>query len=199
MRAKPGHVPPAERATPPVASERRFTVRLDKWTPCVRGALKGFARISVEELGLRIDGIAVSQRSDGQWGIMLPGRPLLDGERNLILDEHGKPVYVWTLAFCDPRGAEAFEAGLSQTRSVFVLLSKCDAMLSPQAEVAIVEPDESDALRVSLGTQNRQCLAGTGGNWHPSTGSTRNLALFRGHRQVYYTFERTPAAFRLRT
>jgi len=40
---------------------------------------------------------------------MLPGRPLLDSQRNLIRDEQGKPVYVWTLAFCDPRDAEAFE------------------------------------------------------------------------------------------
>ncbi len=69
-------------------------------------SLEGFARISVEELGLRIDGIAVSQRSDGRWGIMLPARPLLDSERNLIRDGQGKPVYVWTLAFCNPKDAE---------------------------------------------------------------------------------------------
>ena len=112
VRSKPGHVASPEKATPPATSERRFTVRLDKWTPCVRGVLKGFARISVEELGLRIDGIAVSQRADGRWGIMLPGRPLLDSERNLIRDEQGKPVYVWTLAFCDPKDAEAFEAAV---------------------------------------------------------------------------------------
>ena len=68
VRPKPGHVAVAETATPPAASKRCFTIRLDKWTPCVRGALKGFARISVEELSLRIDGIAVSQRSDGRWG-----------------------------------------------------------------------------------------------------------------------------------
>ena len=92
VKSNPGHVAPAEKATPPAASERRFTIRLDKWTPCVRGALKGFARIAVEELGLRIDGIAVSQRADGRWGAMLPGRPLLGSERNLIRDEPGKPV-----------------------------------------------------------------------------------------------------------
>ena len=64
VKPKPSNVAPSEMAMLP-AAERRFTVRLDKWTPCVRRALKGFARISVEELGLRIDGIAVSQRADG--------------------------------------------------------------------------------------------------------------------------------------
>jgi hypothetical protein len=62
----------------------------------------------------------VSQRSNGRWGIMLPGRPLMDSERNLIRDEQGKPVYVWTLAFCDPRDAEAFEAAVLEVVKAYL-------------------------------------------------------------------------------
>ena len=127
VKPNPGHVASAEKTAPPAASERRFTIRLDKWTPCTRGALRGFARISVEELGLRIDGIAVSQRADGRWGIMLPGRPLLDSQRNLIRDEQGKPVYVWTLAFCDPKDAEAFEAAVLEVVKVHLAKHEADA------------------------------------------------------------------------
>ena len=127
VKPNPGHVASAEKTAPPAASERRFTIRLDKWTPCVRGALKGFARVSVEELGLRIDGIAVSQRADGRWGIMLPGRPLMDSERNLIRDEQGKPVYVWTLAFCDPRDAEVFEAAVLEVVQAHLVKREADA------------------------------------------------------------------------
>ena len=89
--------------------------------------MKGFARISVEELGLRIDGTAVSQRSDGRWGIMLPGRPLMDSQRNLIRDEQGKPVYAWTLAFCDPKDAEAFEAAVLEVVKAHLAKHETDA------------------------------------------------------------------------
>ena len=76
---------------------------------------------------MRIDGIAVSQRSDGRWGIMLPGRPLMDSERNLIRDEQGKPVYVWTLAFCDPKDAETFEAAVLEVVKAHLAKHEADA------------------------------------------------------------------------
>ena len=50
---------------------------------------------------------------------MLPGRPLLDEQRNLIRDD------VWTLAFCDPRDAEAFEAAVLEV--VKAHPAKCEA------------------------------------------------------------------------
>ena len=76
---------------------------------------------------MRIDGIAVSQRSDGRWRIMLPGRPLLDEQRNLIRDEQGKPVYVWTLAFCNPKDAEAFEAAVLEVVKAHLAKHEADA------------------------------------------------------------------------
>ena len=58
---------------------------------------------------------------------MLPGRPLLDSQRNLIPDEQGKPVYVWTLAFCDPRDAEAFEATVLEVVKADLAKREADA------------------------------------------------------------------------
>ena len=58
---------------------------------------------------------------------MLPGRPLMDSERNLIRDERGKPVYVWTLAFYDPRDAEAFEAAVLEVVKAYLAKHEADA------------------------------------------------------------------------
>ena len=78
----------------------------------LRNSLRGFARITVLEWGLRIDGVAISQHADGRRSAMLPGRPLMDGQRNLVRDERGRPTYARTLQLVDQADADAFEAAI---------------------------------------------------------------------------------------
>src|SRR5919199_1712138 len=110
--------PPAAKAAPTAAPKpqakpveakgaRTFTVKLNRWTPCVRNSLRGFARITVLEWGLRIDGVAISEHADGRRRAMLPGRPLMNEQRDLVRDERGKPVYAWTMQFVDQADADA--------------------------------------------------------------------------------------------
>ena len=94
------------------AKPRTFTVRLDRWTPCVRNSLRGFARVTIMEWGLRIDGVAISQSADGRRRAILPGRPIMDEQRNLVRDERGRPTYARTLQFVNQADADAFEAAI---------------------------------------------------------------------------------------
>ena len=113
--AAPVEGAPAPAPEPPKSVEakpRTFTVRLDRWTPCVRNSLRGFARITIMEWGLRIDGVAISQSADGRRRAILPGRPIMDEQRNLVRDERGRPTYARTLQFVNPADADAFEAAI---------------------------------------------------------------------------------------
>jgi hypothetical protein len=104
---------PAPKPQKPVeAKPRTFTVRLDRWTPCIRNSLRGFARITVMEWGLQIDGIAISQSADGRRRAMLPGRPIMDEQRNLVRDERGRPTYARTLQLVDQADADALERAI---------------------------------------------------------------------------------------
>ena len=116
------------------AKPRTFTVRLDRWTPCVRNSLRGFARIPIMERGLRIDGVAISQSADGRRRAILPGRPIMDEQRNLVRDERGRPTYARTLQFVDQADADAFEAAI-----LVAVAPRLDA------EASAAEPAPEDA------------------------------------------------------
>ena len=110
VKATPAPAPKPQR--PVEAKPRTFTVRLDRWTPCVRNSLRGFARITIMEWGLRIDSIAISQSADGRRRAILPGRPIMDEQRNLVRDERGRPTYARTLQLINQADADAFEAAI---------------------------------------------------------------------------------------
>jgi hypothetical protein len=99
----------AKPAGPPVA----LTAELVEWMPTVRGQLRGFAAVRIPEIGIRVDGVAVwKERGSDGWGVMLPGRALLDESRELRRDENGKVIYGRTISFTTVTARKSFEAAV---------------------------------------------------------------------------------------
>jgi hypothetical protein len=81
--------------------------------PTVRGQLRGFAAVRIPEIGIRVDGVAVwKERGSDGWGVMLPGRALLDESRELRRDENGKVIYGRTISFTTVTARKSFEAAV---------------------------------------------------------------------------------------
>jgi hypothetical protein len=78
-----------------------------EWRPVERGSLCGFAKVQVPAWRVTIAGVALHRRDGRAWA-QLPSRPMLDGNRQLMLDENGKPKYSRVLEFTDREIADRF-------------------------------------------------------------------------------------------
>jgi hypothetical protein len=78
-----------------------------EWRPVERGSLIGFAKVRLPAWHLTIDGVALHRKDGKRWS-QLPSRPMLDSNRQLILDESGKPKYSRVLEFTDREIADRF-------------------------------------------------------------------------------------------
>lgn len=66
-------------------------LRLIRWTPIVKGALRGFATVELP-IGLRVIDIPILVGTNGPWAA-LPAKPELDRDSRRKLDINGKPTW----------------------------------------------------------------------------------------------------------
>jgi hypothetical protein len=85
-------------------------LRLIKFRPLERGALRGFANIELP-IGLRIDDIPILVSSGKAWA-SLPAKPQLDQDGRHKRDANGKPAYVAMLRWRDREVANRFSAAV---------------------------------------------------------------------------------------
>jgi hypothetical protein len=91
--------------------------------PLQRNTLQGFARIKVVPWKLAINDVALHERDGKQWA-QLPSRPMLDSNRQLMLDETGKPRYSRVLEFIEREVADQFSASVVKAVADFLAASK---------------------------------------------------------------------------
>jgi hypothetical protein len=72
---------------------------------------------------LAINDVALHERDGKQWA-QLPSRPMLDSNRQLMLDENGKPRYSRVLEFTEREAADVFSAGVVRAVAAFLAASK---------------------------------------------------------------------------
>jgi hypothetical protein len=92
------------------------------WRPLERNTLRGFARVKVPTWKLVVNDVAVHERDGKRWA-QLPSRPMLDSNRQLILDENGRPKYSRVLEFTERKVADRFSAAVVAAIDRFVLAS----------------------------------------------------------------------------
>jgi hypothetical protein len=87
----------------------RPRLRLLKWRPVAKGALRGFADVEFW-FGLKIADCPVLVSHGRAW-VSFPGRPVLTDGRHRQ-DEHGKPAYATLLSWRDRKLQDRFSAAV---------------------------------------------------------------------------------------
>jgi hypothetical protein len=105
-------------------------MRLLKWTPQRKGALRGFADVELAN-GLRIYGCPVLVASNGRAWATFPGRPQIDREDRLIRQD-GRAQYTKVLDWATRDVADRF----SQSIVELVIAYDSNALTVEQAEPA---------------------------------------------------------------
>jgi hypothetical protein len=109
-------------------------MRLLRWTPQRKGALRGFADVELAN-GLRIYSCPVFVANNGRAWATFPGRPQIDREDRLIRQD-GKAQYVKVLDWSTRDIADRF----SQAIVELVIAYDFEALTVGQAETAGTKP-----------------------------------------------------------
>ena len=91
-----------------------FDIECVGFDPVPRGSLIGFASVRVKNWGVTLHGISVFRGKDGRAGAAIPGRAILDAERNLVRRPNGKPRYAEIVQFASKEAQVAFERAVLQ-------------------------------------------------------------------------------------
>jgi hypothetical protein len=75
------------------ASADLGTIGLIKWQSRSQGTLRGFAAIRIEPFGLVINDVSI-HRNGSRVFARLPGKPQINTEGRVLLDDRGKREYV---------------------------------------------------------------------------------------------------------
>jgi hypothetical protein len=86
-------------------------LRLLRWRPAVKGALRGFADVEFW-FGLKIADCPVLISHGRAW-VSFPGKPVFTDGRHQH-DEHGKPAYTTLLSWRDRKLQDRFSAAVLQ-------------------------------------------------------------------------------------
>jgi hypothetical protein len=91
--------------------------------PLERNTLRGFAAVKVNAWNLIIHDVAIHEKEGRRWA-SLPARPMLDSNRQLMLDDTGKPKYSRVLEFTEREVGDRFSQAVVAAVDQFVAASK---------------------------------------------------------------------------
>jgi len=86
-------------------------VHLDDFRPIERKTLRGFARVTLPELGLIVHDVAIHVREAKAWASP-PGRPMLGRDGTQLRDAAGKPPFTPTISFTSRGDQDAFNGAI---------------------------------------------------------------------------------------
>lgn len=84
---------------------------LEEFRPVERNTLRGFARLTVPELGMVLHDVAVHARDGRAWASP-PGRPMVGRDGVQMRDAAGKPQFAPTLGFTSRADQDGFSAAV---------------------------------------------------------------------------------------
>ena len=91
-----------------------FDIECVGFEPASRGGLIGFASVRVKNWGVTLHGISIFRSKDGRAGASIPGRAILDAERNLVRRPDGRPRYAEIVEFDSKEAQAALERAVLQ-------------------------------------------------------------------------------------